>query len=100
MSYLFDYKIKKLSNFVMVEFPNRIIDRLKKEKISCLILDGTKKIESGKNFYNESNYDILFDLSCKSYKVEVKIEKINKALGILKDAKSIKKILTKIKQII
>jgi hypothetical protein len=104
MSYLFDYKIKKLSNFVMVGFPEKVVDsvkeRLKKEKISYVILKGNKKIESGKNSYNESNYDILFDLSYKTFNIEIEINSIRKKLEILKNTKSIEEILTKIKEII
>jgi two-component SAPR family response regulator len=104
MSYLFDYKIKKLSNFIMVGFPEKVVDsvkeRLKKEKISYVVLDNDYQFVSDKNSYNESNYEILLDISCKSYNVEMEIEKINKALRVLKDTKSIDEIICKIKGII
>lgn len=104
MRYLFDYKIKNLSNFIMVGFPEKIIenikDRLKVENISYVVLNDNQQFVSDKNSFTENKYEILLDISCKSYVVETEIERIKKALEVLKHTKSIDEIIKKIKEII
>jgi hypothetical protein len=104
MAYLFDYKIKKMSNCVMVGFPERVIDnvkeRLLKEKVSFVIIDEDKQFVSDKSSFTDSNYEVLLDISCKSNDIEMEIEKIKHALEVLKGTKSIEKIIDKIKEII
>lgn len=104
MSYLFDYKIKNLSNFIMVGFPEKVIesikDRLKKEKISYVVLDDNHQFVSDRSSFTDSNYEVLLDISCKSNDVEMEIEKIKNALEVLKGTKSIDDIINKIKEVI
>lgn len=104
MNYIFDYKIKTLSGFVITGFPEKVLDivkdRLKKEKISYVVLDNNHPFVSDKNPFTESNYEILFDVSYKSYNVKREIEKINQKLDVLKSTKSIDEIINKIKNII
>lgn len=104
MRYLFNYKIKKSPNFIMVGFPEKIVesikDRLKGENISYVILDDNQQFTSDMSSSTESKYEILLDRSCKSYTVVKEIERIIKALDVLKDTKSIDEIISKIKEII
>jgi len=104
MAYLFDYKIKKMSNCVMVGFPEKVIDnvkeRLLKEKVSFVIIDEDKQFVSDKSSFTDSNYEVLLDISCKSNEIEMEIEKIKNALEVLKGTKSIEEIIDKIKEII
>jgi DNA mismatch repair ATPase MutS len=104
ISYIFDYKIKEFSSHVMAGFPEKVIEKVKgkltKEGISYVILDNDKKFISIKKHVNYTNYEVLLDISCKSYKIEMEIAKIKQALDILKRTKSINKIIRQIKEIL
>jgi DNA mismatch repair ATPase MutS len=67
MNYLFKYKIKKLSNSIIVRFPQKtiekIIDELKKENVSYVIFNDNYRLVSNKNIYMANNYDKLLQVS-------------------------------------
>lgn len=104
MNYIFDYKIKNLTSFSMVGFPEKVVenvkDRLKKEKLSFVVVDDNNQFVSDKSSFTDSNYEIMLNLSLKSYCVEKEIEKIKRSLEVLKNTESIDEIIKKIKEII
>lgn len=104
MAYLFDYKIKNMSTFVMAGFPERVIENIKerliKEKMSFVVIEEDKQFVSDKSSFTDSNYEVLLDISCKSNDIEMEIEKIKNALEVLKGTKSIDDIINKIKEVI
>lgn len=104
MAYLFNYKIKKMSNCVTAGFPERSIDnvkeRLLKEKAPFVIIYEDKQFVSDKSSFPDSNYEVLVDISCKSNGIEMEIEKIKNALEVLKGTKSIEEIISRISEII
>ncbi|HHT38076.1 MAG TPA: hypothetical protein GXZ95_01520 [Mollicutes bacterium] len=104
IAYLFKYKINKMSNYVMVGFPEKVIEnieeRLIKEKVAFIIIDEGKQSVSDKGSFVDGNYEILLDRSCKSSDIEMEIERIKSTLDILKGTKSIENIISKIKEII
>lgn len=104
ISYIFDYKIQKTSNFAMAGFPEKVIENVKerliKEKISFVIIDGGKEFISSKKSFADTNYEVLLDISRKSYDIQIEVEKINRALEALKGTKNIEDIIRKIKEIL
>ena len=104
VAHLFNYKINRMSNFVMVGFPENTIEnvkqRLLKENVSFVIINEEKQFLSNKNKLTKSNYKVLLDRSCRLNNIEMEIERIKSTLDILKGTKSIEKIISKIKEII
>lgn len=102
--HLCNYKINRLSNFVMVGFPENTIENVKekllKENVSFVIINEDNRILSSKNKFIKSNYKVLLDRSCKLNNIEMEIERIKSTLDILKGTKSIENIISKIKEII
>lgn len=104
VAHLCNYKINRLSNFVMVGFPENTIENVKekllKENVSFVIINEDNRILSSKNKFIKSNYKVLLDRSCKLNNIEMEIERIKSTLDILKGTKSIENIISKIKEII
>jgi glycerophosphoryl diester phosphodiesterase len=104
MNYLFNYKIKQFSNYIMVGFPQSVIenikDRLNKEKVPFIILGEDQEEILIRQKYNEYNYKLLLDISNKYYNVQSEINKITDKLEILKNSQCINDIIDKIKEII
>ena len=104
VAHLCNYKINRLSNFVMVGFPENTIENVKekllKENVSFVIINEDNRILSSKNKFIKSNYKVLLDRSCKLKNIEMEIERIKSTLDILKGTKSIENIISKIKEII
>ena len=104
VAHLCNYKINRLSNFVMVGFPENTIENIKekllKENVSFVIINEDNRILSSKNKFIKSNYKVLLDRSCKLNNIEMEIERIKSTLDILKGTKSIENIISKIKEII
>ena len=104
VAHLCNYKINRLSNFVMVGFPENTIENVKekllKENVSFVIINEDNRILSSKNKFIKSNYKVLLDRSCKLNNIEMEIERIKSTLDILKGTNSIENIISKIKEII
>lgn len=104
INYLFNYKIKKLSNCIMVGFPISIIgnikEKLNNEQLNYVIADNGNNYRSNKNKDNNVKYEVLLDVSKKTYLIDTEIKDIQHKLDILKKSKSIDEILSKIKEII
>ena len=78
---LFDYKVKRISNSFKVGFPisslDNVVDRLNKEKINYIVIDGEKII---KKCYDDNNYfKYKFDMEEVLYNY-LRVEKIVKCL--------------------
>ncbi len=103
VNYLFGYKIKKFSHFVMSGFPEKVIEkiksRLQKEKIHYILLSNNHQFVSDNNVSTLSNYEKLLNVSCKSYNIDMEILKIKDSLDILKGTKNIEEKINKIKEI-
>ena len=104
VAHLCNYKINRLSNFVMVGFPENTIENVKekllKENVSFVIINEDNRILSSKNKFIKSNYKVLLDRSCKLNNIEMEIERIKSTLDILKGTNTINDIISKIKEII
>ena len=104
VAHLCNYKINRLSNFVMVGFPENTIENVKekllKENVSFVIINEDNRILSSKNKFIKSNYKALLDRSCKLNNIEMEIERIKSTLDILKGTNTINDIISKIKEII
>ena len=98
VAHLCNYKINRLSNFVMVGFPENTIENVKekllKENVSFVIINEDNRILSSKNKFIKSNYKVLLDRSCKLNNIEMEIERIKSTLDILKGTKSIENIIS------
>lgn len=87
MNYLFDYKIKEFSSYIMVGFPVNVIDSVKGklniEQLDYIIVDNNN-YHSNKNKDNKVKYKVLLDVSKKTYLIDTEIKDIQHKLDILK----------------
>lgn len=104
MAYLFNYKIKKGNDYLMVGFPIAVIDKITKKfnelKIAYLIVNGDETHVSKSNKLSIKKYNQLTNQSTNMYQINNKIESIYEKLNSLKNTKSITHIINQIEKII
>lgn len=104
MAYLFNYKIKKGENYLLIGFPTAIIDKITKKfnelKLAYIIVNNGDTYVSKSNQLTTKKYKRLVNQSAHIYQVTNQIEDIYEKLNNLKNTTSIKRIINQINKII
>ena len=86
VSYLFEYKLKKVEEVHMCGFPesskNRVIAKIEEKKINYIILDrrNNYEVEEINDNKNLNTYSKYFEKARKYINCKIRIDKINKEL--------------------
>lgn len=106
VSYLFDYKLKKVEEVYMCGFPesskNRVIAKIEEKKINYLILDRRNNYEVEEIYDNKNlnTYSKYYEKARKYINCKIRIEKINNFLIENIGNESFKEIINKMEVII
>ena len=106
ISYLFDYKLKKVEEVYMCGFPesskNRVIAKIEEKKINYIILDrrNNYEVEEINDNKNLNTYSKYFEKARKYINCKIRIEKINNFLIENIGNESFKEIISKMEEII
>ena len=104
MSYLFNYKIKEISDYKLIGFPNKTIEKVL-NKLTILgvayvtIIDNTTHVSKRSNL-TETKYNRLLTKSNKVYEINNRIKNITDKLQNLKTTSDISNILNQIENIL
>ena len=106
ISYMFDYKLKKVEEVYMCGFPqdsyNKVIAKLEEKKINYMILDRRNNYEIDEICDNKNlnTYTTYFEKARKYINLKIRIENINNYLLENIDKQDFKKIISKMEEII
>lgn len=106
ISYIFDYKLKKVEEVYMCGFPqdsyNKVIAKLEEKKINYMILDRRNNYEIDEICDNKNlnTYTTYFEKARKYINLKIRIENINNYLLENIDKQDFKNILNKMEEII
>ncbi|MDD3821536.1 MAG: hypothetical protein ACOXZW_01655 [Bacilli bacterium] len=104
INYLFNYKIKQRSNYIMVGFPVNIIKKIEgqllKQKISYVILNVDNQYIAHENPRSHRHYEVLLKKSKKSYWQQEEINKIYQRLITFKNSDNMEIIINRINEIV
>lgn len=106
ISYIFDYKLKKVEEVYMCGFPqdsyNKVIAKLEEKKINYMILDRRNNYEIDEICDNKNlnTYTTYFEKARKYINLKIRIENINTFLLENIDKPDFKNIIYKMEEII
>ena len=106
ISYIFDYKLKKVEEVYMCGFPqdsyNKVIAKLEEKKINYMILDRRNNYDVDEFCDNKNlnTYTTFFEKARKYINLKIRIESINNYLLENINKQDFKNILNKMEEII
>lgn len=104
LSYLFNYKVKDNSDYLIVGFPEKVLDKIinkfEESNLSYITIKMNETYVSKRNDLTQNKYERLMEKSTNIYLIENRIKEILGKLEKLKGTSNIINILDEIENII